>query len=191
MSNVQIGTIWVITNSHTVKNPWTPEVQCVEGTNFMKIYRWSRDLTRFVTGKALDLRKDKGHWLDGAFLGKLIAARDQKSKEAYKSAVMPEPEEGEPAAPQRRRRVRKDDAAVSAAVVEIVVPAVEEHEEKTVKCLWGVKSHDLWIEMSDTILEHVRSGILAESSGQQGAKKRRFKEPVPAEDQGETSAESR
>ncbi|CAJ1381987.1 unnamed protein product [Effrenium voratum] len=178
MADTKISKVCVITSETRGKHQWKPEVVTVQGTDFIKLHRWSRDLTRYVTGRALDLRKGKGHCLSGDYMEHLVTERNKKSREAYQEAMRSTQEGEEPPQPRRRRTVRQSDSAVAPAVV----PAADWHPEREVQCLWSVKSPHLWLEMSEDIMVHLKAGIMQGiPEHERDAKKRKPSraEPLP------------
>ena len=154
----KVETIYKITNDCNSKHPWYPEVCVVNDIPFVQISRFNRDLTRFVTGKALDLRKDKGHTIGGAFIDKIMELRNKASHNAF-AEVTQNPEEAECHPRKRPRKAKKSDSLLAPAWVSIVFPSTAQFEEGEVKCLWGVGRNPLWIEMQSGVLDHLKDGI--------------------------------
>ena len=156
MSRVEIKTVHIIKNDNMKKTMWTPTVRTVENVPFIEIARWSRHLTLFVTGKALDLRKQKQHQMKADFFHVLLKHRNDASTEAYYEATKDEANEGK----QKKRKVKPGDHLVAPQCVDVIMPAAGGFGERTAKCLWGVGAMPLWLEMDAVVLEHLRVGIL-------------------------------
>ena len=173
MSNVEIKTVHIIKNDKMKKTMWTPSVRSVDDVPFIEISRWSRQLTLFVTGKALDLRKQKHHQMKADFFTVLSKHRNDASEEAYYQATKDEANEGK----QKKRKVKPGDHLVAPKCVDVTMPAAGGFGERTAKCLWGVGAMPLWLELDAVVLEHLRVGILhyeSPSGDQPLAKKRRI-----------------
>ena len=173
MSNVEIKTVHIIKNDKMKKTPWTPMVRSVEDVPFIEISRWSRQLTLFVTGKALDLRKEKQHQTKADFFQALLTRRNDASQEAYYQATKDETNEGK----QKKRKAKPGDHLVAPKCVDVSMPAAGSFGERAVKCLWGVGTMSLWLELDAVVLEHLRVGILnfeLDGVKKPSAKKRRI-----------------
>ena len=171
MSNVEVRSVVTITNDHTKKHPWTPEVRTIEGIPFIHITRLSRELTRFVSGKCLDLRKGKGHSLNGSFIEKLLYRRNEAATAAVEMATEEESKDFKDEKMDKKgkktRRVTRQDAVLAEPMLEIEV-----HDGLKAKVLFDVGNGPLWIELSAEVLEAVRSGILKSDEGSRRRLKR-------------------
>lgn len=157
MSNTVIQSQVVIKNDLISKHPWYPEVQECEGKTFIKLERLSREFTRYCAGRSLDLRKSKAFSLNGNFLNQIVKERNVQSTEAYYEACSTD--DATPSK-SKKRRVSEGDSVVCPSTVLVKLPPSTDHPERLVKCLWGVNSMPLWVELEASILEHIRSGTL-------------------------------
>ena len=167
MSNVQVKSVVTITNDHTKKHPWTPEVQTIENVQFIKVQRLSRDLTRFVSGKCLDLRKEKGHSLNGAYITSLMQLRNEAAAKAVAEATAEDD-----GAKKRTRRPRPSDRVLVDPFLVITMP----NTDTDIRVLSGVGTEPLWMELGAEILEKLRDGILASDEGTRRRNKRQKQE---------------
>ena len=163
-----ISTTVVIRNSRQQKALWFPTLTKVEGIDFIKLGRWCRDWTRYVTGKALDLRKDKMQCISGRFWDALVADVHRASRDAVQK-VLDEQQEAEAReqgkdvpAKRRKRAVCENDRFLAPATVSVCLPAVGSTPEKEVQ---------IWLELDALTLEHVREGIVASGSPSKGKKR--------------------
>ena len=88
---------------------------------------------------------------------------------------MPEPDE--PASQRRKKRVRDEDACLVDPVVKIVPPGFEYKGEtypsrEVQVLLFGVKSKDLWIELSHKNIAYMRA-LVQKGEGQVPTRKKR------------------
>ena len=162
-SDVEIEMKVVIMNNNNKKNPWLATSTDIGGCKFVHLEKWSRDFTKFVTGKALDLRRCEATGINSSFFEHLLGERNRKSKHAVKEATQVE-EEGGNAQYVAKRRVTAKDKDLAPPFVEIELPEVCFGDvtcaARSVRVLWNVKSTDLWVELDASVLQHIRLGIL-------------------------------
>ena len=106
------------------KDLWIPKVKDVGGLRLMYLGKWDRGLTRFLTGKSLDLRnnaKNLNSTAAGAYLDDLFF----KKKEASQAAVLKahesahESDAGHEAKAKGKKRKVTDDKLFLAACADI------------------------------------------------------------------------
>ena len=177
LSKVEIQTTFVVKNTCNGKTPWLVTSQQVEGDQYVLLDKWNRDFTKFVTGKALDLRNCDKTSINNDFFDNLLVERNSKSKDAVREATQVDEEHG------------------SSSTVEIILPEVSfgdaEFKARSVRALWGVKSTELWVFLDADVLEHIRMGIL-ESLNNKGRPSRKrvtgtSQDPLVSETQTTTS----
>ena len=137
------------------KDLWIPKVKDVGGLRLMYLGKWDRGLTRFLTGKSLDLRnnaKNLNSTAAGAYLDDLFF----KKKEASQAAVLKahesahESDAGHEAKAKGKKRKVTDD--MSCFVQDPWMP------ERLVQVEFGGQP-DLWMEVNETSLRQVVQGI--------------------------------
>ena len=153
---VQIQNVVTVTSSWSPKQIWRPATEVCDDVVFCKVEKWSREFTRFATGRALDLRKDKSWTVQREFLQSLFDQRQEESKKAVQEVL-----EG---GPSKKRKISQSDKELASPWVQVVMPEVRTEEkvypERSVRVRWAVKDPALWIEMNPTILEHLAQGIM-------------------------------
>ena len=149
------------------KDLWIPKVKDVGGLRLMYLSKWDRGLTRFLTGKSLDLRnnaKNLNSTAAGAYLDDLV----RKKKEASQAAVLKahesahESDAGHEVKAKGKKRKVTDDMSCFSPLVQISLPAVHDPwmPERLVQVEFGGQS-DLWMEVNETSLRQVVQGICA------------------------------
>ena len=146
-----------------LKTIWMPEVEHVDGTEFLKLSKRRRDLTRFVSGRSLYLHKHRGkptHTINTKWFEQMMQLRkeacDKRLKEVISNAAM---DAGE-APPDKVRCASADDAWLCGRVVTVQLPPLAgEAQGRSAKVLWGVKGQELYMELSKGNLEYVRQAI--------------------------------
>ena len=149
------------------KDLWIPKVKDVGGLRLMYLSKWDRGLTRFLTGKSLDLRnnaKNLNSTAAGAYLDDLFF----KKKEASQAAVLKahecahESDAGHEAKAKGKKRKVTDDMSCFSPLVQISLPAVQDPwmPERLVQVEFGGQP-DLWMEVHETSLRQMVQGIAA------------------------------
>jgi hypothetical protein len=161
--------------SNDFKTNWVPDSEEVDGSMFMRICKWDRCFVKFCTGMALRFSGGTRQDVNVDFVDKLQRLRTAAVDTAL-AAVL----EQEPDGSKKRKRIRKariDDRDILPQVFTIICPALEQdeqciHEELSMRVLFGVKNHDLWMEAKEVNLEYVRLGILFALHASQHGRKR-------------------
>ena len=160
MSNISIRTIYEVVNDMNKKRPWTPSTQVIDGRTFVKLNKWCREWTRFVTGSALNLRKSSSTSISCAYWDSLLAERDKVSIASLKEQVVDDTDL-ESMKAWKKRKVKMADSALAPSTILFNLPKYQEHGNSLqAEALWAVKSPDHWVELTEEVLEHIREGIL-------------------------------
>ena len=158
------------------KDLWIPKVKDVGGLRLMYLSKWDRGLTRFLTGKSLDLRnnaKNLNSTAAGSYLDDLVR-KNRKKKEASQAAVLKAHESahgsdaGHEVKAKGKKRKVTDDMSCFSPLVQISLPAVQDPwmPERLVQVEFGGQQ-DLWMEVNETSLRQVVQGI-AECNSKRG-----------------------
>lgn len=168
MQSCVVENVVKVTNGNNKKYPWFPKVRVVNEVPFIQILRFCRDLTRFCTGRAMDLRKGKGHVLKGAWIEKMYRLRNEASHSAFAETTR------DPDKPHRKRqrKAKKSDSLLAPSWVDMTFPRTTSFAEAQVKCLWGVGKAPLWIELRGEALDHLKECILEFSDEGSSSKKK-------------------
>ena len=186
---VEIATVYVVTSDASPGHTWRPSIKRIKGEVFCELNKWCRELTRFCTGKSMDLRRDRSHTINCKYFDHLLQERNRKSVEAARLALEAEnerkEEEPQPKKQRKPRAIRQTDEVIAPDTVSITLPGVEwadmSFEERDVKVAWSVGGSSLFIEMSVDVLEQVRCGILSSlEKGEEGKMKRNKILPLTA-----------
>ena len=171
---VNIITKVVITSELNPKHPWTPETCQLGEHTFAKVCKWNREFTRFATGRALDLRKDKNYCASCGWLDDIVNQRHHQSVAAVQEALQAdEHTDADTHKSAKKRKVHQRDQNLAPPYVTVTFPRVEfaneVFEEKHVKVGWAVKAPEIWIEMSPEIMGHLQLGIRSSKAAEQAA----------------------
>ena len=140
---------------------WAPDQKEVENKRFMSISKWNRGFVRFMTGKALDLRKEKqakSGSVDSPFMQKLLDARQEAADKLLQEALTVEDESQQPTKKRKVARASRKHA--------IHVPNTMEMEMSgyTLTLLFeGVGSSNVWVEMTEDNCNWLKTQIAAAS----------------------------
>ncbi|CAE7357935.1 unnamed protein product [Symbiodinium sp. CCMP2592] len=175
---IRIFTAITIEGAGLKKATWQPAVQVVSGCNYIKLNKWDRDLTLFVTGKGLRLHSGKEHNINRQWFSTVAELRKEACQESLKRVIKEAAEaEGTPI-PQKIRAATQQDEYLAGRTVQVLAPAVqnadgdEVHAEHQMRMLWGIKGEQLWVELTTENLNYVRLAILHSSAAAPAPPKR-------------------
>ncbi|CAE7256773.1 unnamed protein product [Symbiodinium sp. CCMP2592] len=175
---IRIFTAITIEGAGLKKATWQPAVQVVSGCNYIKLTKWDRDLTLFVTGKGLRLHSGKEHNINRQWFSTVAELRKEACQESLKRVIKEAAEaEGTPI-PQKIRAATQQDEYLAGRTVQVLAPAVqnadgdEVHAEHQMTMLWGIKGEQLWVELTTENLNYVRLAILHSSAAAPAPPKR-------------------
>lgn len=141
---------------------WVPQQKEIGSCKVMLLSKWDRGLTKFLTGKSLDFKKDKktlNSTSAGAYLDALCDLRKKASLKAVQDAHANASDDEEPQPSSKRPRRVSNDMAHFQPLVEIMLPGVGDMEPKLVKVAFGVSNRDLWMEVDQSSLIQVFLGM--------------------------------
>ncbi|CAE6937664.1 unnamed protein product [Symbiodinium sp. CCMP2592] len=157
----------VIKGGHLKKQPWLPDLQLVGGVEYIKLHKWCRDLTLFVTGTALNFAatsKRPVHNINVQWFEDMKKKRQEACDAAVRKVITEAAEaEGKPL-PKRIRQAREEDQFLIGKTVTIFCPEIRNNEDevlqapKEIQFLWGTKS-DLFMELNADNLDYIRAAI--------------------------------
>ena len=163
---------WLL-KSGSVK--WYPEIDTQGGVDFVRLSKFDRHFVKFCLQRPMDLSRGVGRSANSTLFEDLLALRKTASV-ASVSAQMEMPEADEPASQRRKKRVRDEDVCLVDPVVRILLPGFEfkgeTYPSREVQVLFGVKSKDLWIELSHKNMAYMRA-LVQKGEGQVPTRKKR------------------
>ena len=152
---------------------WAPTQVTVDDVIYFQFGKWDRGFVKWVTGKSLDLRKDKtAGSADCRFLDQLIARRQTACDDALDAALHHDDDESSQVKKRRRRAKSSDDHLVP-KVLNMSLPPVPEEDlpEKLVRILFdGAGTASIYMEMHQDILYHLKKGIQHSSKSERRKK---------------------
>ena len=141
---------------------WAPAQITFEEVTYFQFSKWDRHFVKWVTGKSLDLRKDKtAGSADCEYLDKILQRRQTACDDALHAAIHHD-EDGQAKTKKRRRRANASDAHLVPKVLNMILPEVPEEglAEKLVRILFdGAGTANIYMEMHEDILYHLKKGI--------------------------------
>ena len=166
---------------------WIPTQKNEEGMVWFSVNgKWDRGFTKFVFGKALDLRsedlrKDKDRRsLNSKFFDDLVTQRQTTFNEIIQKRLQNEDDQED--TPPQNKKVFKSFKATAAKhqqyapyYIDMQLPAIEEGgPTPTAKVLFeGLGSQTLWFELTEANLRHLKAGFLNSASKEpRGAKRK-------------------
>ena len=165
---------------------WYPEVVTRNGDNFIKLSKFDRKFVLFALGKPMDLSKGVARSANSLLFDKLLELRKRASEESARQQIQM-PESGDapvdhPVPKRKAKRVRAEDGCLVDPRVEIQLPELDTKTEyflsRPAKVLWGVTSKELWIELNEPNLHHMKA-MVKMGLGQQQVRKKKDKKGSP------------
>ena len=123
---------------------WTPTQKEEAGKSWFAFSKWDRGFVYWVTGKSLDLRKEKeGGTVNAKFCQDLLEVRQKACDAALAQAIS---DEDEPSAKGRKLRARtKERGPLAPHSIRIETPAYGEVEALQAMALFeGVGTQQMW-----------------------------------------------
>ena len=166
-ANVTLTKAWVIKFSG-MKKPWLPDVMEHCHRPFIRLAKFDRNLTYFVLGKGMDLRKGKGESCNTKSFDHMLDLRRDASVRAVEDVLDSSMGETETHTVHRKkakkRIVKENDKDMLATPwVNITLPRIEQNGQCwgpiVVKCLWSIKDPDIWVEFQSATLEYIKAMI--------------------------------
>ena len=152
---------------------WALTQVTVDDVIYFQFGKWDRGFVKWVTGKSLDLRKDKtAGSADCSFLDQLIARRQTACDDALDAALHHDDDDSSQVKKRRRRAKSCDDHLVP-KVLNMSLPPVPEEDlpEKLVRILFdGAGTASIYMEMHQDILYHLKKGIQHSSKSERRKK---------------------
>ena len=171
---------------------WIPKTKMIGNTKVMLLSKWDRALTRFMTGKSLDLRATSTKSLNNTAAGAYFDGLCRQRKEACEKAVISAHSTDDDNGKQKRRRVALSDSMSHLSpLVDISLPEVVEPPmpKRIVQVAFGTGS-EIWLEVNETNLLQVIWGC-CECTMSKGRTRKKVKaEPSPAADSADTVLDS-
>ena len=170
MSRTEIVMSFVIANQNV--KAWVPETTCVDGKHFVRINKWDRPFVKYCLGAGLVFGSSKQS-VNVAFMEQLqrlrTKAADAAVKEAYSATA--QDDNSNSSKKLQKRKAKACDAEVAPKVLHITAPEFRRAEDviasRPLAVLYGVKTHDLWVELTVENLEFLRLGVLASLESEQ------------------------
>ena len=171
---------------------WIPKTKMIGNTKVMLLSKWDRGLTRFMTGKSLDLRATKTKSLNNTAAGAYFDELCRQRKVACEKAVISAHSTDDGNGKQKRRRVTLSDSMshlsplVDISLPEVVEPAMP---KRIVQVAFGT-GPEIWLEVNETNLLQVIRGC-CECTMSKGRTRKKVKaEPSPAADSADAVLDS-
>ncbi|CAE7410343.1 unnamed protein product, partial [Symbiodinium microadriaticum] len=171
------------TPSGMLKNgrPWLVKTKEVENMLFAQIDKWDPKFVPFVTGKAIQMRKEKDpHHLSIPAFSELLELRQQACDRLYNARIKEAAAVAGDAEPGHKK-AREEDLYVAGRVVHMRCPAIacngESMQAREIATLWSVRV--IWIELLEENFQYMalfmRRGLVEYLADQAVPSRRRKK----------------
>ena len=148
------------------RKTWYPQTKHVHGNLFFCLNQWDRGCTLFFTMKGLELRAVKApHTMSAKFVNLCKRQRQDICDEALHQHLLAAARSaGDKEEDVKRRTAVEEDKYIVGESIVLQMPQVERngvHVGPTdMKCLWGVKNKDLWLELTNESLEYLSVALI-------------------------------
>ncbi|OLP75520.1 hypothetical protein AK812_SmicGene44665 [Symbiodinium microadriaticum] len=159
-SSVDEPSVWAITGGMLKKSlKWLVKTKTVEDKLFVEIDKWDRAFVPFVTGKPIQLKKEKEpHHLSIKAFQELLDLRKEACDRAYNRHIREAAATAGDKEPPHRN-AREADVYVAGRTVEMECPEVVFGEEtmpaQRIVTIWSVKDPVLWVELTPENLDYL------------------------------------
>ena len=143
------------------RKTWYPQTKHVHGNLFFCLNQWDRGCTLFFTMKGLELRAVKApHTMSAKFVNLCKRQRQDICDEALHQHLLAAARSaGDKEEDVKRRTAVEEDKYIVGESIVLQMPQVERNGVHVgpmdMKCLWGVKNKDLWLELTNESLEYL------------------------------------
>ncbi|CAE7242174.1 unnamed protein product [Symbiodinium sp. CCMP2592] len=170
---------------------WLVKTKEVDNMLFAQIDKWDPKFVPFVTGKAVQLRKEKDpHHLSIPAFGDFLEFRRQACDRLYNAMIKEAALVAGDAAPEQKT-AREEDLYVAGRVVRMRCPAIacngESMEAREIAAVWSVRDPVIWIELLEENLQYLalfmRRGLVDYLADEGAPSRRRLKLRGEAEKQ--------
>ena len=176
-----------------LRHPWYPCTREVEGRQYLKLLKWDRDLTRFVSGKGMNLSRGRpsNHIGGVRFFTELAELRKEACNQAMVKLVRDSCLEAGQEPPAKVRPATQSDEWLASRTVVVEVPAAGDMAARELRLLWAVRG-DVYMELTKDNLEYVREAIRSSAAREpedpkpRAGRKRKGAEPAHPVDQRES-----
>ena len=145
--------------------PWMPTCIQKMDTCFAKCSKFERGFVMFALERGVNTsskgRSDPVSCNLPSF-NSLLKARRETSIKCAQDALEVEDLETDDSPQVKKRKIKSSHEALVNPVISIPFPACEGWPERQVNVLWGVKSSDLWIELTPANMKHLKCLLKSE-----------------------------
>ena len=184
----------VVTDGPKGEKVWVPTQKTLYGQTWTMVSKWDRGFVKFVTGKALNLKKNqRGADCNVTFLDELKRRR-QEVCDKFMEQALQAPEEDEDGPPAKRartsqqKRVRRDTSLLPDVITltfDEVVVGGKNFPKRDIQLLTeSIHEQKFWVECTQLNLEYIKAACLASSSSLSRKGQARAKKGAPQQEDG-------
>ena len=144
--------------------PWLP--QCIRKMDayFTKCSKFDRGFVMFALERTMNTSSKGSNPVScnlPAF-NSLVKARRETSIQCAQDALEVEDMDADDSPQVKKRKIKSSHEAIVNPVISIPFPPCQGWSERQVNVLWGVKSRDLWVELTPANLKHLKCILKSE-----------------------------
>lgn len=145
--------------------PWMPTTLTKMDKTFCKCSKFDRGFVMFCLERSMQTTSKKGDatTCNVPVFKHLLDERRRKSIECAQEALEVEDVQPDDSVVQKRKKIKSSHEALVNPVISVTFPPVGHLEAREVDVLWGVKSADLWVELTGQNMKHIKMLIQSQS----------------------------
>ena len=145
--------------------PWLPATLTKMDKTFCKCSKFDRGFVMFCLSKSMQTSSKKGDCIscNVPVFQHLLDERRRVSIECAQEALEVEELDPNDSAFQKKKKIKSSHEALVNPVISITFPAVGDFDERTVDVLWGVRSADLWVELTGANMKHLKQLVKSQA----------------------------
>ena len=137
---------------------WLP--QCIQkmDASFARCSKFDRGFVMFALERGVNTSSKGGSPVSCNLpsFNALLKARRETSIQCAQDALEVEEMDTDDSPQVKKRKIKSSHEALVNPVISIAFPACKEWPERQVNVLWGVKSSDLWVELTPANMKHLK-----------------------------------
>ena len=161
-----------------LKGVWMPTIEVASGVSFIKLNKWDRHLTHYITGKPLNLHaggKKPKNSINVEWFQTMTDLRRQACNDSLKKLIVQAAEASGGKVPEKIRPATQADEFLAGRFVTVQAPPYKDPENPDaeavdgpqLRLLWKLKTPDVWMELTLENLEYAKKAILGSPAWEQ------------------------
>lgn len=159
MGDLTLTTCWKVNCGDM---SWTPDQKMHQDRPWFLLGKWDRHFVKFMTGKALDLRRDReGASVNSSWMDEVFSRRQMACNQALVDAYQLNDDEDQQPKKKLKRSCTAADVHLLPSAVTMKLPEAPGFPEREVQVLVeGIKTTNMWLPLELEVLSHIKAGVM-------------------------------